>query len=262
MVKSSAPINLRTLIVNADDFGLSAGVNHGVIAAHRQGVVTSASLMVRWPAAPEAAALSRDCAPLSVGLHVDLGEWAFREGTWSALYDVVPLDDRVAVEGEVLRQLDRFRELMGRNPTHLDSHQHVHREEPARSILREIAAELAVPLRHFAPEVHYCGAFYGQTATGGPLPGVLSTTALIELLRELPPGCTELGCHPALDTDLDTMYRNERLIEVETLCDGRVRRAIEELGIDLRSFADFPLAVRDDRGEHFHSDVCVAESKR
>ena len=69
---------LRFLIVNADDFGQSAGVNRGVAMAHEQGIVTSASLMVRWPAATGAAAFGRAHPGLSVGLHVDLGEWARR----------------------------------------------------------------------------------------------------------------------------------------------------------------------------------------
>ena len=62
----------RYLIVNADDFGQSTGINKGVIQAHEEGIVTSASLMVRWPAAPEAAAYARNRPGLSVGLHVDL----------------------------------------------------------------------------------------------------------------------------------------------------------------------------------------------
>jgi hypothetical protein len=61
------------LIVNADDFGLSGGVNAGIMAAHEHGIVTSASLMVRWPAARYAAGHPR----MSLGLHLDLGEWAF-----------------------------------------------------------------------------------------------------------------------------------------------------------------------------------------
>ena len=74
----------RYLIVNADDFGLSAGVNRGVIEAHERGIVTSASLMVRPPAAAEAAADARAYPELSLGLHVDLGEWSYREGEWVA----------------------------------------------------------------------------------------------------------------------------------------------------------------------------------
>jgi predicted glycoside hydrolase/deacetylase ChbG (UPF0249 family) len=80
---------MRGLIVNADDFGQSAGVNRGVIAAHERGVVTSASLMVRWPAAEEAASYARQRPGMSLGLHVDLGEWTFREGSWTPLYEVV-----------------------------------------------------------------------------------------------------------------------------------------------------------------------------
>jgi len=49
----------RRLIVNADDFGQSPGINRGIMEAHERGIVTSVSLMVRWPAAVEAAAYAR-----------------------------------------------------------------------------------------------------------------------------------------------------------------------------------------------------------
>jgi predicted glycoside hydrolase/deacetylase ChbG (UPF0249 family) len=62
----------RILIVNADDFGLSGGVNRGVARAHDEGIVTSTSAMVRRDAIDEAAQLARERPKLSVGLHVDL----------------------------------------------------------------------------------------------------------------------------------------------------------------------------------------------
>src|SRR5438105_15542053 len=120
----------RYLVVNADDFGLSNGVNRGIIQAAQQGIVTSASLMVRQPAAAAAAAYARESTRLSVGLHVDLGEWIYRNGEWVHLYFVVPTDDAAAVRAEVAGQLADFNRLTGTDPTHLDSHQHVHREEP------------------------------------------------------------------------------------------------------------------------------------
>jgi len=61
----------RRLIVNADDFGLRAGVNRGIIEAHKNGIVTSASLMVNRPYAAEAADYARGHPKLSVGLHFD-----------------------------------------------------------------------------------------------------------------------------------------------------------------------------------------------
>src|SRR5262245_44565211 len=79
----------RYLIVNADDFVQSEGINRGIIDAFENGIVTSVSLMARWRAAASAAAYARAHPNLSVGLHVDLGEWVYREGEWQLLYEVV-----------------------------------------------------------------------------------------------------------------------------------------------------------------------------
>ena len=76
----------RFLIVNADDFGLSEGVNRGIIEAHEHGIVTSASLMVLKPSAASAAAYSREHPRLSLGLHLDLGEWAYDGEAWVPVY--------------------------------------------------------------------------------------------------------------------------------------------------------------------------------
>src|ERR1700682_6105944 len=111
----------KSLIVNADVFGQRAGVNRGIITAHERGIVTSASMMVRWPAAAEAAAYAREHPKLSVGLHLDLGEWSFQEGAWRPLYEVVSMQDAAAVKEEFLRQIEAFRSLVGADPTHIDS---------------------------------------------------------------------------------------------------------------------------------------------
>jgi predicted glycoside hydrolase/deacetylase ChbG (UPF0249 family) len=228
----------RYLIVNADDFGQSPGVNQGIIAAHERGIVTSASLMVRWPAATAAAAYARQHPSLSVGLHLDLGEQTYRGRAWVPLYEVVAAEVG-AVAAEAARQLAAFNRLVGRPPTHLDSHQHVHREEPVRSVLIGLACDLGVPLRHFSPGVRYCGTFYGQTAKGLPFPEGIRVEALIQTLASLPPGVTELGCHPGEGDDLDSMYSHERAVEVKALCDPRVRAALAAGGVELCSFHRF-----------------------
>ena len=235
----------RYLIVNADDFGQSHGVNRGIIEAHQRGIVSSASLMVRWPAAAEAASYGREHPEFSLGLHVDLDEWVFREGAWVRLYEVVPGNDAAAVKEEVQRQLAAFRRLVRKDPTHLDSHQHVHFRQPVQSIALAMATELGVPLRGCNPDVHYCGRFYGQTERGSPYPEGISVNGLLTILKDLPPGLTELGCHPGMADDLDTMYKAEREQEVKVLCDPRVRNAIVAMGIELCSFA---ISTREAQG--------------
>jgi len=231
------PTRDRYVIVNADDFGQSRGINRGIIQAYEQGVVTSTSLMVRWPGAVEAAAYGRAHQDFSLGLHVDLGEWAYRCGSWVILYQVVAEANVAAITAELCSQLAEFRRLVGRDPTHLDSHQHVHREEPLRSVLCDLATKLGVPLRTCTSQVRYCGDFYGQTGRGLPCPEAISVNGLIGILTSLTPGVTELGCHPGLENDLDSMYRSERAVEVNTLCDPRVRSAIIAERIELCSFA-------------------------
>jgi predicted glycoside hydrolase/deacetylase ChbG (UPF0249 family) len=229
----------RALIVNADDFGLSPGVNAGVARTHEEGILTSASLMVRPPAAEEAAAYARATPALGVGLHVDLGEWVWQDGAWAAVYEVVSVDgDPQAVEAEVRGQLARFRALVGRDPTHLDSHQHVHRWESVREIFKGLATEIGVPLRHHLGGVAYCGDLYGHDERGVPIPEAITPAALMEIIAGLAPGVTELACHPGIGEDTESPYGREREQEVEVLCDPGIAEALRREGIVLRSFAD------------------------
>jgi chitin disaccharide deacetylase len=227
----------RVLIVNADDFGQSAPITRGILRAHEQGVVTSTSLMVRFPAAAYAA---ERAGRLDLGLHIDLGEWAYRDGNWVSLYERVEMDELSAIEIEVRGQLAAFRRLTGKDPSHLDSHQHVHLHEPVLSVARRIAEDLGVPLRGFSPMVHYCGEFYGQSGKGDPCPQAITIDAVVKLVRDLPVGITELSCHPGEDGDDNgwSSYGTERRLEVETLCHPRVRDVINQERVRLCSFAE------------------------
>jgi predicted glycoside hydrolase/deacetylase ChbG (UPF0249 family) len=238
----------RYLVVNADDFGRTAAINRGIVRAHAEGIVTSASLMVRWEAARDASAYARRHRNLGLGLHVDLGEWGLRAGQWERPAQGLPLDDAPAIEAEVDDQLARFRELTGEDPTHLDSHQHVHRREPVRGVLRQRARELGVPLRHYARGVRHCGAFYGQDPDGRSRPEQVSVDRLSGILDALEPGVTELACHPGERGDDAPGYACERPLELRTLCDPRARAVIRRLGIVLCSFRDAPLPIPKESG--------------
>jgi predicted glycoside hydrolase/deacetylase ChbG (UPF0249 family) len=236
----------RVLIVNADDFGLSSGVNGGIARAHDEGIVTSASAMVRQDAIEEAAELARGRPRLAIGLHLDLSEWVYRDGEWVPLYEVVVAEDRAAVEAEVAAQLARFVSLFGRQPTHLDSHQHRHLEEPVRSVVVETGRRLGVPVRGCTPGITYRGDFYGQLGTGEPYPEAITVEALVRLVSSLPDGITELGCHPAAEPEEGSTYSSERPSELEVLCDSRVKEAVREEGVALRSFADVSASPTED----------------
>jgi predicted glycoside hydrolase/deacetylase ChbG (UPF0249 family) len=226
----------RFLLVNADDLGLSAAVNAGIAAAHERGIVTSASLMVRQGAARAGADYAAAHPALAVGLHIDLGQWDYVRGEWTVAYQRCPQDDEDAVEAECRAQLDRFRLLMNRDPTHLDSHQHTHMSEPVASVAARLAAELGVPLRARG-RIQYEGGFYGQSGKGEPCPDAISVASLVRLLASIPVGWTELGCHPGLGMGLESSYAYERELEVKALCDPGVREAVVAEGIELRSFA-------------------------
>ena len=211
----------KVLIVTADDFGISRGVNRGILDAHREGILTSTSLMVYRPAAVEAAALSRDCPALSVGLHLELA-----------------LDAREDVPAALQAQLDRFVLLVGAPPTHVDSHHDVHRNPRVQPHVRAWARRLGVPLRGYC-NVHNLPKFYGQWGGETHLEQI-SVDGLLRLLdSELGPGVTELTCHAGyVDEGLVSSYAREREAEVRTLCDPRVRAALAERGIHLAGFRD------------------------
>src|SRR5262249_50927133 len=201
-----------------------------------RGVWRSTSLMATGRAAAEAVAISRDHTALAVGLHFDVCGEDERE------FDT---DDVAAVRDEFRRQLDEFHRLMGRLPTHVDSHRHVHREEHLMPVFRELVAPLGVPLRDDG-RVKFVGGFYAQWEWQVTNLEYVSVPFLGQLLREeVPVGWTELSCHPGyVSPDYTSVYLHEREAEVRTLCDPRIRQAIVSLGIRLVSYADYPPASR------------------
>lgn len=248
-------VSERVLIVNADDLGRTPGINDGIFEAHRRGLVTSATLMVTHPAAEAAAAALADHPGLGVGLHVALtgGNPALPPERVPSLVDadgrLPPHPERIGapdpneLRAEIGAQLERFRALTGRSPTHLDSHHHSHRLPAVADALAGIASRHRLPVRGAGAEStrHMRGAglvtpdrfdesFFGAGAT---LDGLLS------VLAELPPGITELMCHPArVDEPLrrDSSYAEERARELAVLTDSRALAAVGEHGVRLAHF--------------------------
>ena len=220
----------KNLIFNGDDFGASTGVNRGIIDCHEHGVLTSTSLMVTGKAVAEAVALSRDYPKLAIGLHWDV--WGEDEREFDT-------GNVAAVRDEFHRQLDEFHRLLGRSPSHVDSHRHAHRDERVFNVFRELVAPLNVPLRGDG-RVNFVGGFYAQWEWKVTNLEYVSVPFLQRMLREeVSDGWTEFSCHPGyVSSDYSAVYLHEREAEVRTLTDPRVRETIHELGIRLVSYVD------------------------
>lgn len=233
---------MKFLIINADDFGYGGGVNRAIAQLHDRGVVTSAGLMVNTPSTAEAVALAAARPRLSLGLHVNFTNEAQR---------LVDFDDPEVCRRELRRQFDHFVALTGRPPTHLDSHQHVHRREDCEPTFLELAEEHGLPLRE-RPPVTFKGGFYGQWEYGVSEPAKVSFEALTRILStEVTRGIYELAVHPGYhDADATWVYHEDRQRELETLSDPRVPGLLRDLGVQLISYHQLGRAVAqlDGRG--------------
>ena len=247
---------VKKLIVNADDLGRTEGINEGIFDAHRRGVVTSATMMVNYPSARRVAVLSRDNPALGIGLHVALSggvpslppehlrSLVDTKGMLPAKPEGLAAADPAEVLAEVRAQLKLFREIMGRDPTHFDSHHHSHREVPAVfDAILTLAWETGLPVRNVSPAMaerlrregvptpdHFVEDFYAEGAT---------LNDLIGIVEDLPAGTSEIMCHPAVvDEELRSSsgYSDVRARELDVLTHGAVRQALQRSGVRLITF--------------------------
>jgi chitin disaccharide deacetylase len=224
---------VKYLIVNGDDFGASRGINRGIVELYELGILTSTSLMISMPAAGEAITLARSSPRLGVGLHVELTR---ENGS-----ELVDLSDAARCASEIASQVESFSERLGRLPTHIDSHQNVHRKERLQPIFQQIAEHYALPLREHSP-ARYFSRFYGQW-DGEPHPEHIGIESLLRMLDdELNEGITELSCHPGYPgPDFESPYDSERAIELRTLSDPRLREYLDARYVRLINFSDVVL---------------------
>jgi len=151
----------RALIVNADDFGLTPGVNAGILDAHTRGILTSASMFANASATDHAIQLARRTPTLGIGCHLALvdadpvlpssllptlaPDGHFRP-TWRA-FIADALAGRIAVheiEQELAAQISRVADA-GLRLTHLDGHKHVHVFPPVFGAVARLARRFGIP---------------------------------------------------------------------------------------------------------------------
>jgi chitin disaccharide deacetylase len=238
---------VRRLIINADDLGYDAAVDRGLLRAMREGVVTSATLMVNTPFSAEAARTARG---LPVGLHLNLArgrpvsegfpasflqDGAFSELRASALPAAV-------VEDEARAQLALAERLLGTRPTHLDVHKHLHRFPGVLEGVARAARAAGLPVRSLDPAMRATLAAHGV-----PTPDHFVGEALAEPYWTLPrfldavdtleAGLTELMCHPGeTPRSVRSGYAGQREVELATLVAPEARAALARANVVLADF--------------------------
>ena len=279
------------LIVNADDLGMSRGITDGIIVAHRYGLVTSASLMANMPDAERALMRAKDLPRLGVGVHLNICQGrpvsppneiptlVDQTGTFLSPAKIARnlLYGRVSqreIEAEFRAQI-RWMKERGLEPTHADSHHHVHLyPAAARPFVRALEAEGVRCIRSAR-----CATWPKSSSWGGPHEGSVVRRLLVQgyratlqrtllrrfestdsrisfhshdrknspalyerwkaALENLPAGIFELACHPGLFergfSETDAI-RAQREMEMAWLTDPDLRQIIDARGIRLVTY--------------------------
>lgn len=288
------------LIVNADDFGLTPGVNRGIIEGHERGIITSTSLLAvapafddaveRWLAAGGPAGTTAAADPpgtgtdgtrtaLGIGVHFALvgedppllpardiptlvgADGRFRP-SWKQFLPraVAGRIDPAEVRAELTAQLRRVLDA-GIEPTHVDTHQHLHLWPVVRGVVLDLARDagidaIRVPrssargpkaflLNRLADQLAAAARATGlrqpQAFAGLDESGRLDRDRLGQVVAQLPAvRSVEIGCHPgtADDPDRDRYRWGFRWPdELAALCDPTVAEQVARRGFTLGSFA-------------------------
>lgn len=226
------------LVINGDDLGYTMGNTNGIFQAYRDGILRSTTALTNSKYIVEAAKMCEDYPGLGVGVHMTLtlgrpltenktlhdenGEfYPGRKMIWTKN------PDYNEIYQEWKAQIDRYIEVFGKKPTHLDSHHSVHDATPETlKIAKDLAQEYGLQLRRYS-EFTFVGSLYGPNFT---------RENLIQTLEDHKDEDIEIMCHPGwCDLELYRMssYGAGRVQELDVLCSKEVLDYVKEHQIEL-----------------------------
>ena len=241
------------LIVNADDFGLSKGVNLGIVEAFNNGIVTSTTLMMNMPEIEHALYLLKENSNLAVGIHLvattgrpicdSVPSLIQDNGKFHSSSDIAKYARVEDIKKEFICQIEKFFSL-GITPTHIDSHHHIHMSEQILTIVLDLAKKYNLPVRLGNNDIltkqnykevkttrYFSDAFYGKDLTSDKLLEVLKLAESYDTV--------EVMTHPAyVDQALldGSSYVIPRCKELEILTDSKILSYVEEHKVELINF--------------------------
>ena len=244
---------MKKLIVNADDFGFTRDVNEGIVYAHRNGILTSTTLMATGPAFDHAVKLAHENPSLDVGVHLVLVGAPGFPASVGQLSATVALG-RLPIYDHLVSQVRKILDA-GIRPTHLDTHKHTHILPPVLNAVARIAEEFRIPwVRKPIPlpvpflrssmqrRLAQRGCRTTDHFAGFELTGRYNIGDLAAVIKALPEGVTEFMCHPGFcEKELraaPTRLKDSRRIELDALTSAEVRQALQDSSVTLVSYRD------------------------
>lgn len=261
---------MKKLIINADDFGLSVGINNGIIDGLKKGFIKDTSLIAGSDAYEHAVDLAKKNNIKNIGVHVVLAKeipsaQKYYRFSWRYFLGIV---NNREIHFNIKNQILKIKND-GFNITHIDSHQHIHMMPRILKIYVQLAKEFNIRFIRFPYEakipdlfdfrnvikvfclravcilskhilvkndIRHSDYFYGHFYSGR-----LNKESVFKMLSGIKEGITELSCHPGYLTDeIRTKYpwhsncENELLV----LSDPRFSEAVKKNNIELVSYAD------------------------
>jgi predicted glycoside hydrolase/deacetylase ChbG (UPF0249 family) len=232
------------LVFNADDLGLTHGVNLGIVECYENGVVNSASLMTTAPYFEEAVSLIQEHRLDNIGLHFNLTEFAPLLTTHKTLVDehgvfFRTICDRKNVDlEEVAAELEaQYQRAIAAGVviTHFDSHHHVHMSELLKKVFLKMANKYGMPLRKMPNEYrnpvkwlkHFLlfknHRFYTDSFSSEFYDGTVSKAVLEKIIQNAN-GSIEIMCHPGYGDAENGVYDLQRQLEIDVLTSDEIIR--------------------------------------
>lgn len=228
------------LVVNGDDLGYTKANTLGIVEGYRRGILRSTTALANSRYLDFARDVCADCEGLGIGVHLTLtlGPALTKnktltkpDGTFLSRREIYAADlDMDEVYAEWKAQIERFIEVFGRMPTHLDSHHSVHDFNSKQlAVARRLADEYELELRRYG-SFTYVNGFYGDTATADTLIALMEEHASEDIEIMTHPGFCDLELYRA------SSYNVQRVQELDALCNERVLAYVHEHDVELAHY--------------------------
>ena len=231
---------MTKLIINADDFGLSEGVNYGIISAYKSGVVRSTSTMANMPGFEHAMELLKENENLGCGVHMTLSCYKPVLSNLKTIVDengyfirritneVIENMDLDEVYEEFCAQIEKVRSKT--DITHLDSHHHVHTLEKLRPVIERVLEKYDLPIRggfeydfNYSKIIPLIDTFYGDNVSEDYFVKKIDYLKSYEI--------ADIMCHPSYIDDFlmkTTSYSMARINEHKILTSKDTKDFIQD----------------------------------